>query len=57
MPIIMGIIFPSEGYALFIDRHDPVIGDCNPVDVTGEILQNMFGTVKWRFAINDPLLF
>jgi hypothetical protein len=53
----MGIIFPSEGYALFIDRHDPVIGDCNPVDVTGEILQNMFGTVKWRFAINDPLLF
>jgi hypothetical protein len=57
LTVIVGIIPPPEKDFAVLDIKDAVIADGDPVGISAKILENTFGTAKWWFAIDDPLLF
>ena len=38
-----------------MDIEDAVIADGDPVGISAEVLENSLGTIKGRFAIDNPL--
>ena len=47
---------PEKDFAV-LNIEDAVIPDGDPVGISAEILENTFGTAKWRFAVNNPFFF
>ncbi len=54
--ITVGVITPEEGYFTILKLEDTVIADSYPVGIPAQVLKDSFDAVKWRFAIDDPLL-
>lgn len=50
------IVPPEEGNIAVLDGEDAVIADGDPVGISAEVLKNAFGTIKGRFAVDNPLL-
>ena len=56
LTVAAGIIPPAEGNTAVEMGKEAVVADGDPVGIPAEILENPFGTAKWWFAIDDPLL-
>ena len=52
----MTIVAVSEGdgLGLRVQRHDAAIADGHPMGVVGQVSQDLFGTAKGAFGIDDP---
>ena len=54
--IPIGIVPPAEGDIAVLDFEDTVIADGNPVGVSAKILKDTLGSIKRRFAVDNPFL-
>ncbi len=57
LTFVVGIIPPEERNVTILIGKDAVIADGNSMDTSTEILENTFGAIERRIAIDDPLLF
>ena len=57
LAVIIGIIPPEKRDMAIPNGEDAVIADGDPVGISAEVLKNAFGTIKGRFAVDNPLLF
>jgi hypothetical protein len=48
-------IFPGKGHFSIFDVHDSIIGNCNTMDVSSQLVKNMLGTFKRLFGIYHPV--
>jgi len=53
---LVGIVLPAKRNLAISNIHDPVIGDCDPMRVAGQIVQDMFGASEGTFGIDHPVL-
>jgi hypothetical protein len=56
LTVVVGIISPEERDIATLDIKDAVVTDRDPVSISAEVLKDTLWTIKWRFAIDDPLL-
>jgi len=54
--ISVGVITPEEGYFAIVKFEDTVIADSYSMGIPAEVLKDSFDSIKWRLAIDDPLL-
>jgi len=54
--VTVRVITPEERYFTILKLEDTVIADGYPVGISAEVLKDSFDTVKWRFAVDYPLL-
>ena len=54
--VTVRVITPEERYFTILKLEDTVIADSYPVGISAEVLKDSFDTVKWRFAVDYPLL-
>lgn len=54
--VIVGIVSPEKRDIAILVGKDAIIADGDSVGISAEILKNPFGSIKRRFAIDDPLL-
>jgi hypothetical protein len=54
--VTVGVITPEERYFIILKLDNTVIADSYPVGIPTEVLKDSFDTVKWRFAVDHPLL-
>ena len=52
----VGVVFPAERDPAVLERHEPVIGDGDPVCVSCQVMQNVFGTAERALGVNDPVV-
>jgi hypothetical protein len=52
----MRIILPSKSDFAVGKVHDPVIGNGDSVSVSGQVVEDMFGSSEWPFGIDYPAL-
>jgi hypothetical protein len=57
LTVIVGIISPQKRNITIPVGEDAVIADGDPVGISAEVLENTFGAIEGRFAIDDPILF
>jgi hypothetical protein len=50
-----GILIP-KGHLPVVSRDYSAVGDSNPVNVAGQIIEDRTGALDGWFAVNDPLL-
>ena len=54
--VIVGIITPEKRDMAIPVGKDAVVTDGDPMGISAEVLENTFGPIKGRFAVDDPLL-
>jgi len=54
--VLMRIILPSKSDFAVGKVHDPVIGNGDSVSVSGQVVEDMFGSSEWPFGIDYPAL-
>ena len=54
--IPIGIVPPAKGDIAVLDFKDTIITDSDPVGISAQILKNTLGSVKRRFAVDNPFL-
>ena len=54
--VTVGVITPEKRYCAIFKFKDTVITDSYSVDISAEVLKDSLYTVKWRFAVDYPLL-
>ena len=54
--VVVGVVAPPERDFVVFELHKPVIADSDPVGISAEIFQNVFGLLERRLTVNDPLL-
>jgi hypothetical protein len=54
--VTVGVITPQERYFAILKLENTVIADGYSVGISAEVLKDSFYAVKWRLAIDDPLL-
>ncbi len=54
--VVIRVIPPAERDFVVLELYQPVIADRDPVCVSAEVLQNVFGLFERRLAVDDPLL-
>jgi hypothetical protein len=52
--VVMSVVLPAERDMGVSEIDEPVIGDCDPMCTSGQIVQNVFGTAEGAFRINHP---
>lgn len=52
--IPIGIVTPAEGDSAVLDFEDTVIADSDSVGVSAKVLKDTLGSVKRRFAVDNP---
>ncbi len=55
LPVMVGIIPPSEGNLAVLDCADAVITDGDSMGISAEVLKGPLGAIEGRFAVDDPL--
>ncbi len=53
--IVMRVVFPAERDMGVSEIDEPVVGDCDPMRVPRQILQNVFGTTEGTLRIYHPV--
>jgi len=56
LAVTVCIISPEEGDHAVSVVEESVIADGNPMGISAKVLEDPFGAIKGRFAIDDPLL-
>jgi len=54
--VIVGIVSPEKRDIAVLVGKDAIIADRDSVGISAEVLKDPFGSIKRRFAIDDPLL-
>jgi len=54
--IATSVILPSERDFAILEPDQPVIGDGNPMGISGEVLQDVLGSAERPFCIYDPVV-
>ena len=54
--VIVGIISPKKRDIAVLVGKDAIIADRDPVGISAEVLKDPLGSIKRRFAIDNPLL-
>ena len=54
--VIVGIISPKKRDIAVLVGKDAIIADRDSVGISAEVIQDPFGSIKRRFAIDNPLL-
>jgi hypothetical protein len=54
--ISVSIIVPTEAHLLVLEGDEAMIGDGNPVGVSGEIAEHMLWVAEGWFEVNHPFL-
>ena len=44
--VVMSVVLPAECHVDVSKIHESVVGDCDAVSVSGQIVQNVFGTTE-----------
>src|SRR5216683_2732560 len=50
------IVLPAKSDLGVGDREQAMVGDGDPVGITGQIVKDMLGSAEGRLGIDDPLL-
>src|ERR1019366_4451441 len=53
--VAVGIVLPQKGHLPVCNRKDPAVGDCYPMRVARQILQNHLGSAEWWLGMDNPL--
>lgn len=52
--ITIGIVPPAKGDIAILDLEDTIIADSDPVGISAKVLKDPLGSVKRRFAVDNP---
>ena len=52
----MGIVFPAERDLAVLEGDQAMIGDGNAMGVTGQVVQDVFGSAEGWLGVDDPIL-
>ena len=52
--VAVRIILPEESHPATVNRQDAAVGDCHPMRVAGQILQDLLRASEWRFHEHHP---
>src|ERR1700736_726219 len=55
LPLFVLIVLVSESDLSVFQFFQPVIGNCDPMRVAAQVVQNSFGTAERRLRIDDPV--
>ena len=50
----MGVVLPAEGHIAVDEVDQPVVGDCHPMRVAGQIVENVLRSAEGWLGIDDP---
>jgi hypothetical protein len=53
--VVMSVVLPAERYVSVSKIDEPVVGDCDAVRVSRQIVQNVFGTTEGTLRIHHPV--
>jgi hypothetical protein len=56
LPALVLSILIAEADVTILDREQPAIGQCDPVNITAQVVQNPLRALQGRFAGDDPAL-
>jgi len=51
----VGVVFPQEGHVGVGKINEPMIGDRDAMSVSGQVMQNMFGTTEGPLGVDHPV--
>lgn len=54
-PVVVPGVSPTEAHVAVVKAEKSSVGDGDPVGVSGQILQHMFGSSERRLGVNHPL--
>ena len=52
---VMSVVLPAEGDVAVADVDKPMVGDRDPMRVSSQIMQDMFGTAEGRLGVDHPV--
>jgi hypothetical protein len=52
----MGIVFPAERDLAVLEGDQAMVRDGDAMGVTGQVVEDVFGSAERRLGINDPVL-
>ena len=52
----MGVVLAAESDLAVLERDQAMVGDGDAMGVTGQVVQDIFGTAEGRLGVNDPIL-
>ena len=52
----MGIVFPAERDLAVLEGEQAMVGDGDAMGVTGQVVEDVFGSAEGWLGINDPVL-
>jgi hypothetical protein len=53
----VGIVSPAEGDATVFEGHEPMVGDGDPMGITGQVVENVLGAAEGRLGVDDAVFF
>jgi len=54
--VAMGVVPPAKSNLAVLEGDQPMVGDGHAMGVTGQVMQDIFGTAERRLGINHPIL-
>ena len=54
--VVMSVVLPAEGHLGRADREKAMVGNGDPMGIASEVMQDVFGSTKGRFGVDDPVL-
>jgi len=52
LPVAFSVVAPAEGYGLLVHLHQAMVGEGDSVGVSGQVIEDLFGTRERRLAID-----
>ena len=53
--VVVSGVSPAKAHLSVIETEQPSVGDGDAVRVTGQVLQDMFGSAERRLGVDHPL--
>jgi hypothetical protein len=51
----MAVVLPGERHISIAEVKQSVVGDCHPMGVSAQVLQDLLGSTKWWLGVHHPL--
>src|SRR6516225_1073917 len=55
LPLLVLIVLVGEGYLTVFKFLQPVVGDCHPVGITTQVIEDSIRATEWRLGIDHPV--
>lgn len=52
--VTLRVILPAKGHETVLQSHQPPVGDGHAVGIAGQIFEDLLGSAKRRFGVDDP---